>query len=101
MTVYRSSSNNNTLYVTLSGPVTDAVSSSLSDCFEEVLYSNKKFIEFDFHDVPFITSKYVGEFALLARRLGKRKREMVLRGVQNQLAILFQAQNLDQLATMK
>lgn len=85
----------------IKGAITSSDSHTLSACFKKIIDSEAKVVNFDFSDVPLVTSQYVGEIVLLYRTLEEQGRELSIVGIQDELLLLFQAIKLDKVITLK
>lgn len=87
--------------VKISGPITDADGSALSQLFTQLTDSGQAVVRLDLSLVPLITSTGIGKLIVLYKRLKIQSRELRISGIDEDVLSLFTAIHLDKMITIE
>jgi len=91
----------NSITAKITGPITEADGETLKQKFEELAGSQAKTVKLDLTLVPIITSTGIGKIIVLYRRLKGQGRELLVRGIHDNLHSMFTSINLDKMLSIE
>ena len=90
----------NEIKATFSGPITESDGEPLRNAFEKMMQDNHKTVKLDLSLVPIMTSTGIGKLIVFYKRLKGQNRELIIKGIHNNLYDLFTSINLDKMLTI-
>jgi len=90
----------NEIKATFSGPITESDSEPLRSAFEKMTQDNHKTVKLDLSLVPIMTSTAIGKLIVFYKRLKGQNRDLIIKGIHNNLYDLFASINLDKMLTI-
>jgi anti-anti-sigma factor len=82
------------------GAVTENDGVNLKHAFDELIRSEGATVTIDLSLVPIITSTGIGKLIVLYRKLKQEQRELVIRGIHDNLYSMFTSINLHKMLTI-